>query len=278
MRAELLAPVALVATAYFVIVSVAVAADNSSSNKTASGFFDQRFTWPINIAKSDNPAENKILSDKGEGYCYRAGDSLQQYGVSPTTDNLPNKAGYTRYIVTGAFKSGRYDGANKKIVQGDNDAGAVPPCPAKDHIQEGYVINVPNDFIKQNPQDWHGFAYGALTVPLKYQLTGKNDLTGTATLGPYIGYRWDRSGTIQFATEVVAFLGASNISVTQNVNGANATQNLFGISYGIGLLGILTGNLQAGFIFGYDHVATSNHYQYNDKPWIALSLGYSFAM
>jgi hypothetical protein len=67
------------------------------------------------------------------------------------------------------------------------------------------------------------------------------------------------------------FAGASNIAVTKD----NSTQQLAGFSYGVGLLGVVKGGFQLGAVVGFDSVGNKD-FQYNNDPWIAVELGYSF--
>ena len=120
-----------------------------------------------------------------------------------------------------------------------------------------------------------GFDFGALVVPFKLQLGKKKDFTGSASIAPYLGYRFPWSD-LGVSINPIAFVGASTISVTQNVNGQDTTQSLAAISYGVGITSTVKSSFQLGVVFGFDHVNDSSHYQFNDRPWIAFQLGYSF--
>jgi hypothetical protein len=111
-------------------------------------------------------------------------------------------------------------------------------------------------------------------LPFKYHLSGNRDITGATTVGPYLGYHATTSTLGGLA--VVGFGGASDISVTQQVNGQSTTQSLYGFSYGAGVIATVKGSFQLGAVIGVDHVNKSANYQYNDKPWLAVELGYAF--
>ncbi|MEI8013130.1 MAG: hypothetical protein WCI27_11755, partial [Candidatus Omnitrophota bacterium] len=81
----------------------------------------------------------------------------------------------------------------------------------------------------------------------------------------YIGYRIESIDLLGlgFTLTPIAFGGVSSISV----RGTSATDsNVFGVSYGFGLISTLKHAFQVGAIIGWDHVGSSNNYQYNGKP------------
>jgi hypothetical protein len=119
----------------------------------------------------------------------------------------------------------------------------------------------------------YGLTYGALVVPYKYFYSGSKDFISQTSIGPYFGYR---SSTLGFETKLIGFFGATTASVTQNVNGQNATQSLAGFSYGIGLIGEIKQSFQLGIVIGVDKVSDSVAYPNSGQPWVAVSLGFEF--
>lgn len=151
-------------------------------------------------------------------------------------------------------------------------------------VAKGTVIRVTSQQLQDNPPDRLGLAFGVLTVPFKYHLTGAKDFTGSASVGPYFGYRTDNEG-YGYGITFITFLAASNISVPEQVttttgsntqSNAPATHNLFGVSYGVGAIATIKGSFQAGLVIGADRVSTSENYQYNGKAWLAVEIGYDF--
>lgn len=140
--------------------------------------------------------------------------------------------------------------------------------------QQKYVVTKTD--IKTTPPNRFGMSFGVLAIPFKYQLTGDHNNSGSATLGGYIGRRFDKSSTLGFSIEPILFAGASNVSVPQTTGGQTSSQDVAGISLGIGLVGTIKGNFQAGVVLGWDHVSKSSQYQYNNKPWLALEVGFTF--
>ena len=118
-----------------------------------------------------------------------------------------------------------------------------------------------------------GVTYGALVVPFKYQLKGDNDFTGSATLGGYVGYRFETIRQIGLTATPIVFLGASNISVNE---ADDAAKNVMGASFGFGIISTLKGAFQIGAVLGWDRVGKSAGYEYNGKPWLAIEIGFAF--
>ncbi|HTT98949.1 MAG TPA: hypothetical protein VMF58_12930 [Rhizomicrobium sp.] len=121
-----------------------------------------------------------------------------------------------------------------------------------------------------------GWDFGTLVVPFKFQMSDKSIVTGSATLGGYVGYNFglDMPG---FRVSPVVFVGVSDISMTNSggTGGKSTTDTVAGMSYGIGLMGTIKDSFNISLVFGADH-ASSKSYQYQDKPWVSFALGYSF--
>ncbi|MCF7493908.1 hypothetical protein OW495_21020 [Vibrio sp. 14N.309.X.WAT.E.F5] len=114
-----------------------------------------------------------------------------------------------------------------------------------------------------------GLTYGGLIVPYKY-LTSAKEFRGGTSIAPYVGYRFDPS-SYGYGMKLVGFFGATTVDVEGNDSSS------LGVTYGIGLLGQIKGSFQLGLVFGADQVGESENYEFNKKPWVALSLGYDFS-
>jgi hypothetical protein len=121
-----------------------------------------------------------------------------------------------------------------------------------------------------------GFRYGALIVPFKMQLSAGKALTGSASLGGYLGYQ-DPVGDIGVNFTPVLFGGLSNISTSATTGSTTTSQTVAGLSYGGGILFDIKDDFHIGFVLGFDHVSSAQKYQFNDKPWVSFEIGYSFA-
>lgn len=189
--------------------------------------------------------------------CIRSGVSLRVIGKEDSSENL---------IVTFI-----QDPASNACGEPDKGGRRLPD---EEEGKLGVAYLVPIKTVKVTPPNRFGLSFGALAIPFKYQLTGDHNMSGSATLGGYIGRRFDKSSTGGFSIEPILFAGASTVSVSQP--GSDAMQDASGVSWGIGLVGTIKGSFQAGVVLGWDRVSKSSQYQYNNKPWLALEVGFTF--
>jgi hypothetical protein len=218
----------------------AVTVGNSQDN-----FQGDRVTFPVNMTATISDGSGDANDGKA-GQCLPAGTTLR--GVGQDTNGV-------HFVIISCTL--------KVNCQKRCDGSA---------IRDGSSITMTLADIAKYPPDRNGLAYGGLVVPFKFQLTGAHQFTSSATVGPYLGYRMDRE-TVGAAVTFAAFAGASNIAVTKG----GSTQQLAGFGYGIAVLGEIKGGFQLGGVLGFDSVGSNQGFQYNNKPWLALELGYSFS-
>ncbi len=226
----------------------AVIVGNSQDN-----FQGDRVTFPVNM---------QVLVDPGDGTepkkrCLKAGTKLRGIGKQDSTVN---------FVVISC---------NPWLgLLPDNEPPEQCPvmCDGDGKLDTGSTIQIALPEVEKHLPNRYGLAYGTLVVPFKFQLTGAHQFTGSATLGPYLGYRFDTE-SYGLATTLAAFGGVSNIAVTKN----NSTSQIAGFGYGGGVLVEVKGGFQAGAVIGFDSVGSNQGFQYNNKPWLAVELGYSFS-
>lgn len=155
-------------------------------------------------------------------------------------------------------------------------------------VKSGTAIRLDTTGLDKAPPNRYGLTYGGLVVPFKFQLTGKKEVKPGATAAPYLGYRFGlESRGIEL--DAVGFAGIANVegskdkttqSTDQQGNTNTTTKSdstqLAAFSYGFGLIGVIKGGFQFGAVLGFDHVGNGQGYKYNDKPWLALEIGYSW--
>jgi hypothetical protein len=215
--------------------------DPSDSSKSLSLVEVQIDPWADQIAKSC------ARDDKGKPLTYGS-------------DGKPMKD------ANGSLYGLASDGTTHVSVTSDTEQDALPP---------GKPAYIPAD-LAGNADTRSGFDFGALAVPFKMQMSGKQAFTTSASLGGYLGYRLPLADTGLVFSPIV-FAGASNIS-TQVTKGSKTTsQTDAALSYGAGIVTTVKDSIQVGLVVGFDHVDSAQPYAYQDKPWISLEVGYSFA-
>lgn len=121
----------------------------------------------------------------------------------------------------------------------------------------------------------HGWAFGVLTVPYKYQLHDKS-FGSALSIGPYLGYRTeDRGSSI---TWVISAGYVNNIPVPLANN--TGTVNRSGFSIAVGpIISINKGTgMEIGVLAGQDRLGSNAAapYQYEGKTWVSIAIGFKF--
>lgn len=125
----------------------------------------------------------------------------------------------------------------------------------------------PGKMPKYNYKRTGGVTTGLLVVPFKLRDGG--DLSGDATIGPYIGV----SGEI---FSIIATIGISQISTT-DINTSDVKSET-GLSGAVGLNWKVYDNFDIAFLVGSDHLSGSaaDNFKYQDEAWYSFSIGYNF--
>jgi hypothetical protein len=146
-------------------------------------------------------------------------------------------------------------------------------------ITRNEALKVPQT-VAGNADYRSGLEYGVLVVPFKVQLSGGKAITGSSTVGGYLGYDfpWMNVG-VTFRPVIFAGLSPTSVpsSSGTSTSASSTSQTLMGLSYGFGVVSVIKqSSFQVGLICGFDHT-DSTSYAYNDKPWLSFEIGYSFA-
>jgi len=144
-------------------------------------------------------------------------------------------------------------------------------------ISEGDQIFLTSDQLNTDElYTRRGITFGALAVPFKYELGAHQKMKPSATVGPYLGYKFD-DAVAGLSIAPIVFFGASDIPISKSeTTVANATDtNAFGLSGGAGFIGSIKKSFHMGAVIGWDHVDRSQQYLYSNKPWLAVIFGWS---
>jgi hypothetical protein len=235
-------------------------------------YLDDGLLWNHNILARSDPAGEDV-------YCIPARTRLM--GIKPTLDTVTKTSGGAtqteQYLQVILDPRPRILGLFGKVQQ-KLDATSSSPCRALRNSLELDISDVAYVSNKDLGMAAYrgGFDYGALAIPFKVQMTGKRSFSGSSSIGAYLGYRipWVDSG-VEFRP--IIFAGAANISTSATTAGTTSSQTVAGLSYGLGLISTIKGSFQVGLVLGFDHVDSAQPYVYNDKPWLSVEIGYSFA-
>jgi hypothetical protein len=251
-----------------------------------TNYYDDKLQWDENVVGWKN------ATDTDPVFCIPkhitlVGKDSQVRATTDTSGTTPQQKQYLRTVLGDGYFFGLI-GRSEEIQKppaGKSGKFYLPApadvatvCPAipagkAQDLYDGEPVYVSSDDVARIDRR-AGWDYGALAVPFKVQLSGKQAFSGSATLGGYLGYKFPLEGIV---LRPIVFAGASNISTSATTGGTTTSQTVAGLSYGFGLLTTIKGSLQAGLVLGFDHVDSSQPYAYNDKPWLSLEIGYSFA-
>lgn len=162
---------------------------------------------------------------------------------------------------------------HKAFVVMDPAPTKVTVCKAEEQPAENSIVALDPAMLKSVPPKRSGLTFGTLVVPYKYHLKGDQSLGGGATLGGYLGWRYQAWG---YDLQAVGFAGATKVDVPGLKDGKATTDSVAGLSYGIGLLGTVKNEFKLGLVAGQDRVNRSVNYVNNGKTWFSVSIGYDF--
>jgi hypothetical protein len=212
-------------------------------------------------------------------------------GSSPTPANTQ--------LVYGSFPSGNW--AKRALhlfptAPGENDTTVQTAGPCS-----GYPVvaaNVPYQFdaadLDKVVIQRMGFTWGALVIPYKYYFTDKS-IKGNPSTVAYAGYEgWFpgvslavvgsagigvASNSSSSPTSTVSTAGPSKTSSTGTPSTAtSSTSNSTAATYtmAIGFIATFGGSMKGGLMFGRDYQGNGSGFKYDNKTWMALSIGTSF--
>lgn len=238
------------AVLFGITTNVGLTAEIPSDDENYQG---DRLSFPVRIEGEYKPFD----SDDYKKVCIPAGTTLR--GLGKTDDgSYVNVRLRKPYI---SFK-------DEVSVECDGKAETIP---------DDVAIRINKSDLHDLVPDRFGLTYGALVVPFKYHFGGSKSFEGNSTVGPFLGYRFDKSG-YGFGVKAIAFVGGAAIRVNRNdENGGDNDETLAGFSYGVGLLGTVKSEFQLGVVVGQDRVSDGSDYEDNGEWWGAVALGFSFA-
>lgn len=216
-------------------------------------------------------------------------DSIVPASTSGTgTTDSPQAANST--IVRGHFPSGgpiSNGGLHfENKIPADTSNASHPGCEST----AGWVaLDSPYQFTSGNfntvGSQRLGFTWGAMVIPYKYYFTD-HSIQGTPSTVAYVGYEGWFPG-VSLAGVVSAGLGVaqtasnasnspsgSNSGTTSSSSNSTSANAIY--TWGVGFVATFGKSIQAGVMTGRDYQATGSGFKYQNKQWIALSVGTSF--
>jgi hypothetical protein len=135
--------------------------------------------------------------------------------------------------------------------------------------QREYSVDVAS--LRSGPLAYRGFDYGVLLAPYKFHPQDRS-LTGEATLGGYLGYRYTWPGVAVTIPVLSAGLGVVNVQKDSTTNETKSSPS-FSIAGGAIFSFFKNGLFQLGLLGGADWAGKGSIYKYEGQPWFAVSFG-----
>jgi hypothetical protein len=140
-----------------------------------------------------------------------------------------------------------------------------------------------DDFAKVNSQRM-GFTYGAMVIPYKFYFTDKSFRPNPSTVA-FAGYEGyfpgvSLAGVLALGPGVASTSQTSSQPTTTPSKTAPASTNTSGnaVTYtaAVGFIATFAGSIKGGILFGRDWQGSGSGFKYENKTWMALSIGTSF--
>lgn len=177
-------------------------------------------------------------------------------------------------------------GASKLYVTGQSEDGSVLTVVSAEKNRFGFgcypIKGDPKDIkledVIRSGAGRSGWVYGGLVVPFKFY-PHSGELAGSATVGPYLGWRMD--GPFRTATFVVSGGISTVTAMSKDDSGESKTVPLTAWSGAFGLIFEVSKGktpFRAGLLVGKDWTDRKStvRYENNARTWLALQLGFDF--
>jgi len=183
-------------------------------------------------------------------------------------------------IVVGTFPVRR--GLHRKSVPDKSTATKCFDSPAQPVVM-GTPYEFTSDKLDKVSTQRMGFTWGAMVIPYKFYFSDKSFKSNPSTVA-FAGYEGYFPGV---SIAGVAAVGPGLTSVPQSsssgssstTSGSNSTTNtISAVTYtaAAGFIVTFGGSIKGGVLFGRDWQGSGSGFKYENKTWMALSIGTSF--
>jgi hypothetical protein len=222
-------------------------------------------------------------------YCAPAGSRFVVHSITPASTDQgsktdPKPADTT--VVQGYFPDGGLGvktGLHLANTIPTDQAASHKGCGGAEWISLGATYEFTSDNFKSVASQRAGFTWGAMIIPYKYYFTD-HSIKGNPSTVAYAGYEGWFPG-VSLAAVGAAGLGvapsSSNSSVSTTAGGtppSSSSDSSTSATYtvALGLIATFGGSIKAGVVVGRDYQSNAAGFKYENKTWLALSVGASF--
>jgi hypothetical protein len=209
------------------------------------------------------------VTNDSKMYGAGAGSTFYIYGsISNSTGSIGQSIAFTNAVAPIACNTAVLPALSNSIYF---RYSKIPNETQPPQAADSRIKDIRNDFFYKRKWD---FVHGLLVVPFKYR-TGDGSLSGNSSIGYY-------AGTSFYADTytLMPFISAGLTEISVNVDpDTDEVENASGLTVALGYIFKDSSNFQIGAVLGIDHLGGSkgNAWEYEDDPWISISVGYNFA-
>jgi len=163
--------------------------------------------------------------------------------------------------------------------------GSPTPCgsEATQPVKYGETYTFTADQLAKNDYYRQGFTWGGLVVPFKFYFKDKSIKSNSSVVG-FVGYEGWFSG-VSIASVAAVGLGlapgsststTSTTTTTSTSTTSASTSTSATYTAAVGFIATFGGVAKAGVMFGRDYQGNAAAFPYENKTWMALSIGAGF--
>jgi hypothetical protein len=237
------------------------------------------FRQPLNIFQLYDLAKPGAKEQAGEAaktvetFCARSNAWAKVLAVPTATDNnyyviFPSERWYELSLAHGGLP-----GLSQSIQKNQEKDD---PCKGNKPVTNDVTYKFDKNVLDKIDVSRFGTTYGALVVPFKFHFSDHTLDASSAVLG-YFGYEGWITGASS-SVYIAAGLSSVNIPSSGGTSGSASNTAKAALTAGVGVNWTFgtTSLWKGGFIVGWDWAGKSSGYQYEHRPWLAVSLGLGF--
>lgn len=229
--------------------------------------YDSRFNVTSVVAATKNPIASGTSSAT-------ASNTQIVYGHFPKNFSYEIAHPFHFHALPGVTPPKRGDLTPQSPRQ-SSPCGATVPMPA---YEETYAFT--SDQLSENDFNRQGFTWGGLVIPYKYYFKD-HSIKSNSSVVAFLGYEGWFPG---MSLAGVVALGPGTAPTTSNASpaggGSSASSSITAVTYTVAL-GLIASfgdsqTFKAGLMFGKDYQGNPSTFPYENKLWMALSIGAGF--
>lgn len=156
-----------------------------------------------------------------------------------------------------------------------------PPQISDTCAEDAPPVIVGSDYVI-NRTEWDkldakvtGLTFGTLVVPFKFRLGAEKKLVSSATIAPYMGWRWSRAQFYGLDIRPIVSAGLGIVPVTDAATNKTETKAAFSTAIGLTLHTVKDAGFTAGVVFGKDFLGKGDKGTDPsvDKMWLSVWVG-----